>query len=77
MFLGLPDPNPDPLVRDTDPDSKPDHDFLSLENDVNDVNARNTGNRCVRGISLAYKIIIWCCGCIKFWYGSGSADLFL
>ncbi len=20
MFLGLPDPNPDPLVRDTDPD---------------------------------------------------------
>jgi hypothetical protein len=23
MFLGLPDPHPDPLVRDTDPDPDP------------------------------------------------------
>jgi hypothetical protein len=26
MFLGLPDPHPDPLVRDMDPDSAPDPD---------------------------------------------------
>ncbi len=39
-FLGLLDPDPDPLVRGTDPDRAPDHsiiffNFLSLKNDVN------------------------------------------
>jgi hypothetical protein len=56
MFLGLPDPHPDPLVRDMDPDptlsssknSKKNidsysffYDFLSLKNDVNVPSKRN------------------------------------
>jgi hypothetical protein len=49
MFMGLPDPHPDPLVRDTDPDpdpaSNPDpYDFLVLSM-KNDVNVTSKSNR--------------------------------
>jgi hypothetical protein len=32
MFLGLPDPDPDPLVRDVDPDQDPSIILLSSKN---------------------------------------------
>jgi hypothetical protein len=60
MFLGLPDP--DPLVRDMDPDPNPSYhqakiirllyDFLSLKNDVNVLSKSNKQKNFAKKIFL-------------------------
>jgi hypothetical protein len=47
MFLGLPDPDPDPFVRGMDPDPAPDPSVIMQENYVNVPSTSNKQKKCL------------------------------
>jgi hypothetical protein len=56
MFLGLLDPDPDPLVRGMDPDLDPSLDFLSSKTDVNLPSKSNKQNNFFFKLDFCWRL---------------------